>query len=59
MVGLDDDNCRQCMHVRRNNLVGDAMRALRKCNLDPAKLLKVVFVGEPSVDEGESFSSWL
>ena len=52
MVGLDDDSCRQRIHVRRNNLVGDAMRALRKSSFDPAKLLNVLFVGEPSVDEG-------
>ena len=52
MVGLDDDNCRQRIDVRRSNLVADATRALKKHNFDPMKLLKVVFVGEPSVDEG-------
>ena len=52
MVGLDDDNCRQCIHVKISNLVIDAIRALKRCSFDAAKLLKVVFVGEPSIGEG-------
>ena len=46
-------HCRQHKHVRRSNLVADAMCALKKRNFDATKLLKVMFVGEPSVDEGE------
>ena len=52
MGGIDDDDCRQRIHVRRSNLVADTMRALKKHNFDAEKLLKVVFVGEPCVDEG-------
>ena len=39
------------MHVRRTNIVADATRALKR-NFDATKLLKVMFAGEPSVDEG-------
>ena len=52
MSGIDDDDCRQCIHVQRSNLVADTMCALKKHNFDAQKLLKVVFADEPCVDEG-------
>jgi len=52
MYGIDDDVCRQRIHVQRSNLVAETMRALKKKNFNEAKLLKVVFVGEPYADEG-------
>lgn len=42
----------QRIHVRRSQLFSDAMRAFSKTTFEESKMLKVVFVGEPSVDDG-------
>ena len=52
MTQLDDGDCYQRLHVRRSHLVADTLRAFSKPTFDVSKSLKVVFVGEPSVDEG-------
>lgn len=52
MISLDDGDCYQRIHVRRSHLVMDTMKAVSKATFDVSKILKVVFVGEPCVDEG-------
>ena len=47
-----DEEDWQRVHVRRSNLVCDTIRAFSKPNFDASKILKVTFIGEPSVDEG-------
>ena len=46
----EEDHQRIC--VRRSHLFSDAACAFSRPNFNVSKLLKVVFVGEPSVDEG-------
>ena len=50
ICGNEED--RQRIHVRRSNLISDTIRAFSRPTFNVSKLLKVVFVGEPSVDEG-------
>ena len=52
MTSLDDKDCYQRIHVRRSHLVMDTMKAFSKATFDVSKILKVIFVGEPCVDEG-------
>ena len=52
MASLDDRDCYQRIHVRRSHLVVDTMKAFSKATFDVSKILKVIFVGEPCVDEG-------
>ena len=52
ITSLDDGDCYQRIHVRRSHLVVDTLKAFGKPTFDESKILKVVFVGEPSVDEG-------
>ena len=47
-----DDETIQRIHIRRSQLFGDAMRAFSKCTFNVSKMLKVIFIGEPSVDGG-------
>lgn len=42
----------QRIHIRRSQLFVDAMRAFSKPTFNASKMLKVVFIGEPSVDDG-------
>lgn len=42
----------QRINVRRSHLYQDAVRAFSRPTFNVSKLLKVVFVGEPSVDDG-------
>ena len=42
----------QRIHIRRSRLFADAMRAFSKPTFNASKMLKVVFIGEPSVDDG-------
>lgn len=51
ITGINEED-RQRIHVRRSNLITDTIRAFSKPTFNVSKLLKVVFVGEPSVDEG-------
>ena len=51
ITGRDEED-RQRICVRRSHLFSDAARAFSRPNFNVSKLLKVVFVGEPSVDEG-------
>ena len=51
ITGTDEED-RQRIHVRRSHLITDAIRAFSKSTFNASKMLKVVFVGEPSVDEG-------
>lgn len=46
----EEDHQRIC--VRRSHLFSDAARGFSRPNFNVSKLLKVVFVDEPSVDEG-------
>ena len=50
ICGNEED--RQRIHVRRSNLISDTIWAFSRPTFNVSKLLKVVFVGEPSVDEG-------
>ncbi len=50
ICGGEED--RQRIHVRRSNLRSDTMRAFSRPTFNVSKLLKVIFVGEPSVDDG-------
>ena len=40
------------VHVRRNHIWGDTLRAVTKASFDPINPLRVTFIGEPAVDEG-------
>lgn len=51
LTGLDEED-RQRIHVRRSHIVEDSIRAFSKHTFSVSKMLKVVFVGEPSVDDG-------
>lgn len=51
ITGRDEED-HQRIHVRRSHLFSDATRAFSRTNFNVSKMLKVVFVGEPSVDEG-------
>lgn len=48
----DDDEDVQRICVRRNSLVADTFRQFSKAKTNVSKRLKVVFIGEASVDEG-------
>ena len=48
----DDDVHRQRIHVWRSHLCSDIMRAFAKATFNVSKMLKVTFIGEPSVVEG-------
>lgn len=52
VIGGNDEEDRQRIHIRRNHLIPDTIRAFSRSSFDASKLLKVVFVGESSVDEG-------
>ena len=59
LCGSDDDV--QWITIRRSNLLADAFRAFSKHKTNVSKRLKVMFVGEASVDEGGprcEFLSW-
>lgn len=49
--GSNEEDC-QRIHVRRTHLFTDAVRAFSKPCFNVSKMLKVVFIGEASVDEG-------
>ena len=51
ITGQDEEDF-QRIHVRRSHLFSDAMRAFSRATFNVSKMLKVVFVGEPSVDDG-------
>ena len=51
ITGIDEED-RQRIHVRRSNIIRDTIRAFSKPQFNVSKMLKVVFIGEPSVDEG-------
>lgn len=40
------------IHVRRNHIWGDTLRAVKKASFNPINPLRVTFIGEPAVDEG-------
>lgn len=40
------------VHVRRNNIWKDALRAITKPSFTPTNRMRVTFIGEPAVDEG-------
>ena len=49
--GINEED-KQRISVRRSYLWPDVVRAFSKSSFDVSKMLKVRFVGEPSVDEG-------
>ncbi len=51
LVGRDEEDF-QRINVRRSFLLRDAFRHIGKDSFDANKLLRVVFIGEPAVDEG-------
>lgn len=51
LCGRDEEDC-QRITVRRSHLIADTMRVFSNNRTDVSKVLKVVFVGEPSVDLG-------
>ena len=51
ITGKDEEDY-QRISVRRPNLYLDAMRAFSKPTFNVSKMLKVVFIGEASVDQG-------
>lgn len=51
ITGADEEDY-QRIYIRRNNLFSDALRAFSKPGFNVSKMLKVVFIGEASVDEG-------
>lgn len=51
ITGRDEED-RQRIHVRRSHIINDSIRAFSKPNFNVSKMLKVIFVGEPSVDDG-------
>ena len=40
------------IHIRRNNIWKDALRAITKPSFTPTNQMRVTFIGEPAVDEG-------
>ena len=50
MTGDDERIC-----VRRNSIVADTFRQFSKTTTDVSKRLKVVFIGESSIDEGREY----
>ena len=51
MIGDDEEDV-QRICVRRNSIVADTFRQFSKTTTDVSKRLKVVFIGESSIDEG-------
>ena len=48
-IGDDDD---RRVTVRRKHLLEDTLKTLKRVPWDPSKHLKVVFIGEPGIDDG-------
>ena len=40
------------IHVRRNHIWSDTLRAVKKASFNPINPLRVTFIGEPAVNEG-------
>lgn len=40
------------IHVRRNHIWSDTLRAVKKASFNPINPLHITFIGEPAVDEG-------
>ena len=40
------------IHIRRNHMWHDALRAISKSTFDPLLPVRVTFIGEPAVDDG-------
>ena len=51
LVSKDEEDY-QRINVRRSFLLRDALRQICKDSFDSNKLLRVVFIGEPAIDEG-------
>lgn len=51
IIGSDEEDC-QRIHIRRSHLFSDAMRAFSRPTFNVSKMLKVIFIGDTSVDEG-------
>ena len=51
IIGSDDEDC-QRVSVRRSHFFKDSVRAFSRPHFCASKMLKVVFIGEQSVDDG-------
>ena len=51
ITGKDEED-KQHLFVRRREIVKDTLAEFSKPNFDVSKMLKVIFIGEASVDEG-------
>ena len=51
LTSVDDEDV-QLLHIRRSNLLSDALRQFSKSSFDASKILKVRFIGEEAVDTG-------
>ena len=51
LTSVDDEDV-QLLHIRRSNLLSDALRQFTKSSFDVGKMLKVRFIGEEAVDTG-------
>lgn len=47
----DIEQAVNAVHLRRNHMWHDALRAISKPNLHPLLPVRVTFIGKPSVDE--------
>ncbi len=52
VLGGDDQEDHQRMSVRRSHVLKDAVKAFSKLTFVASKVLKVVFIGEQSVNDG-------
>jgi len=48
----DLENAVNSIHIRRNHMWHDALRAISKSTFDPLLPVRITFIGEPAVDDG-------